>query len=213
MSAQGHADEAKRDEAHHHGVQRVLRAHQPAIEKREGWRHEQHQRRRNQHPSCVGLIHSLHLESRCPEIGVPQNDQAELGNKHGGRTPRDRASRIAPVSGTKCRCTQGSRRGPRIYKSVYPVARSDEYEGIEPARGRVDSPGPMESRAASAATRPLWRRAGGSVNAPFIAPGRRSTASSVPTRSCRRRTFGSTTTAPRARVRSRPRATRSRPSS
>ena len=54
-----HADESERDEAHHHRVQRVLRAHQAAIEERQRRRHQQHQRRRDQHPRRVGLVHTL----------------------------------------------------------------------------------------------------------------------------------------------------------
>ena len=54
----GHADEAERNETHHHRVERVLGAGQPAIEERERWRHQQHQRCRNQHPRGISLIHA-----------------------------------------------------------------------------------------------------------------------------------------------------------
>ena len=54
-----HAHESERDETHHHRVERVLRAHQPAVEERERGRHQQHERRRDQHPCSVGLVHIL----------------------------------------------------------------------------------------------------------------------------------------------------------
>jgi hypothetical protein len=38
------ADESERDKAHHHRIERVFRTDEPAVEKREGWRHEEDQR-------------------------------------------------------------------------------------------------------------------------------------------------------------------------
>ena len=57
-----HAHESERDETHHHRVQRVLGADQPAVEERERRRHQQHQRSRYQHPCSVGLVHILTSE-------------------------------------------------------------------------------------------------------------------------------------------------------
>ena len=53
-----HADEAERDEAHHHRVERVLRADQPAVEERQRRRHQKHQRGRDQHP--CSSVHRLY---------------------------------------------------------------------------------------------------------------------------------------------------------
>ena len=50
-------DRAERDEAHHHGVQRVLRAHHAAVEEAQGRRHQQHQRGGDEHPADVGVVH------------------------------------------------------------------------------------------------------------------------------------------------------------
>ena len=49
-----HADESQRDEAHHHRVERVLRADQAAVEEGQRRRHQQHQRGGDQHPGGVG---------------------------------------------------------------------------------------------------------------------------------------------------------------
>jgi len=52
-----HGDGAERDEAHHHRVEHVLRAHETAVKERERGRHQEHQRRGHQHPGDVGVIH------------------------------------------------------------------------------------------------------------------------------------------------------------
>ena len=61
----GHADEAQRGDAHHHGVEGVLGAHEAPVEERQRRRHQQHQRGRNEHPGRVGRDESrcVHLES------------------------------------------------------------------------------------------------------------------------------------------------------
>ncbi len=50
----GEPHPGERGEAHHHGVERVLRAHQPAVEEGEPGGHEQHQGGRHEHPGGVG---------------------------------------------------------------------------------------------------------------------------------------------------------------
>jgi len=52
-----HGDQAQCDEAHHHGVEGVLRPHQPAVEEGQRRRHQQHQRRGHEHPRDVGVVH------------------------------------------------------------------------------------------------------------------------------------------------------------
>ena len=44
----------ERGEAHHHGVERVLGTHQPAVEEGEPGGHEQHQSGRHEHPGDIG---------------------------------------------------------------------------------------------------------------------------------------------------------------
>ena len=50
----GQPDDSERGHTHHHGIEGVLGANQAAIEERQGRCHEQHERRRNQHPDGVG---------------------------------------------------------------------------------------------------------------------------------------------------------------
>ena len=69
MMAHDDADESERDEAHHHRVQRVLRADQSAIEERQRRRHEQDKGSRDEHPSGIGLIHCVHLVG---PVALPQ---------------------------------------------------------------------------------------------------------------------------------------------
>src|SRR5687767_12087857 len=50
----GEADESKRGETHHDGVERILRPHHSPVEKPECRGHEQHQCRSHQHPGRIG---------------------------------------------------------------------------------------------------------------------------------------------------------------
>ncbi len=50
----GYPDDAQRHEAHHHGVERVLVAHQATVKEGERGGHEQDQRGRDQHPGRIG---------------------------------------------------------------------------------------------------------------------------------------------------------------
>ena len=52
------AGEGERDETHHHRVQRVLRAHEAAVEERQHRGHQQHQCRRAEHPRGISLVHA-----------------------------------------------------------------------------------------------------------------------------------------------------------
>ena len=64
------ADHAEGHEAHHHRVERVLRPHQPAVEERQRGRHQKHQRRRDEHPGHIRLIHCHFLQKQL-RPGVP----------------------------------------------------------------------------------------------------------------------------------------------
>ena len=55
-------DEAERDVAHHHGVERVLGSHQSAVEESEGGSHHQHHCGGDQHPCCVGGVYGAHAD-------------------------------------------------------------------------------------------------------------------------------------------------------
>src|SRR5438093_2023969 len=48
-----HADRAHGHDAHHHRVERVLGAHEPAVKAREPDRHEEHERARGKHPRGI----------------------------------------------------------------------------------------------------------------------------------------------------------------
>src|SRR4029077_7322734 len=49
-------------DAHHEGVEHVLRAHQPGVEEPQRRRHQQHQRSRDQHPGGIaGVAPAAHL--------------------------------------------------------------------------------------------------------------------------------------------------------
>jgi hypothetical protein len=52
----GDPNEAKGDVTHHHGVERVLRSDESAIEESEGWRHHQHEGGGHEHPRGIRLI-------------------------------------------------------------------------------------------------------------------------------------------------------------
>ena len=72
------ADEAERDDAHHHRVEGVLRADETTVEERECRRHQEHQRRGDQHPRGVGRVDGRRRRLGARERGQPhQKDTPE----------------------------------------------------------------------------------------------------------------------------------------
>ena len=81
----GHADEAQRDVAHHHRVERILRADEAAVEEPECRRHQQHERRRDEHPRRVRLVHGW-----CGSVLRMGQRRRERGDERGQASDADR---------------------------------------------------------------------------------------------------------------------------
>ncbi len=97
----GHADEAQGGDAHHHGVEGVLGAHEAAVEERQRRRHQQHQRGRNEHPGRVGRDESrcVHLESLLVARRTTRDEAARTvrgGAQRGGRAEVAEDQPLAP---------------------------------------------------------------------------------------------------------------------
>jgi len=81
------ADEPERSEAHHDGIERVLRANHPAVEESEGRRHDQHHRSRDEHPGCVCRADGFYgLQEFSPEGGSRADKYADSDTSARRRT-------------------------------------------------------------------------------------------------------------------------------
>ena len=117
-----HAHESERDEAHHHRVERVLRADQPAVEERERGRHQQHERRRDQHPCSVGLVHIL-TSKRTKRMKATALRLTGRAARTSNADPNHVLSRTAPYRPTHRREPGGGVSGQKRRPLVPPSAR------------------------------------------------------------------------------------------
>ena len=113
-SAQATPTKPSADEAHHHRVERVLRAHQPAVEERERGRHQQHERGRDEHERHVGRNDHRCLQGRTSCAGAGCDERAQAASV-------SLAAGLARRAGRKATMPINASREPRGV--AYPVRR------------------------------------------------------------------------------------------
>ena len=90
--------DAERGDAHHERVQRVLRAHEPGVEEPERRRHQQHERRRDEHPGGVaGVDRGRRSSEQAAHLSRPASPRPCPPRPSGcGRPARAASTKIFP---------------------------------------------------------------------------------------------------------------------
>ena len=105
----GDTHEAERRDAHHHGVEGVLGAHQASVEKRQRRRHQQHERGGDEHEGHVGRNDHRCVQEPTSCLGCPPDDARRVrGPAVTAGGAQGDASQSVGRKPTPCRTRQGA---------------------------------------------------------------------------------------------------------